>query len=276
MQKIDAHQHFWVFDPVRDNWIDDSMPEIRRDFLPEDIEPLLQKNGFDGCIVVQSNQSEAENDFQLKNADKNSIIKGVVGWVDFCSPKIEERLEYYSTFKLMKGFRHMLQSEPDASFMLQKSFFNGISKLQNFGFTYDLLIDLKHLQNTIELSKTFPNQVFVVDHLAKPDIKNQRIKDWKKDIQKLAQLENVSCKVSGMVTEADWKNWKTADFTPYLDVIFEAFGSKRVLFGSDWPVCNLAGGYEKTLSIVQFYTSTLTKNEQDFFWGGNAIRIYNL
>lgn len=276
MQKIDAHQHFWKFDPVRDSWIDESMSEIQRDFLPDDLEPILKKNGFDGCVVVQSNQTEAENDFQLKNAGKNSIVKGVVGWVDLCSNKVEERLEYYSQFKLMKGFRHILQGEPDASFMLQKSFLNGISKLQNFGFTYDVLIFPKHLQNAKKLVETFPDQPFVIDHIAKPNIKNQQIANWKKDIQAIATLENVSCKVSGMVTEADWKNWKPADFTPYLDVIFEAFGAKRTIFGSDWPVCNVAGGYEKMLSIVQNYTSTLTQTEQELFWRGNAVQFYNL
>src|SRR5579875_1569726 len=146
MQKIDAHQHFWQFDAVRDSWIDESMPEIRRDFLPEDLEPVLKQNGLDGCVVVQSDQSEAENGFQLKNAGKNSIVKGVVGWVDLCSPKVEERLEYYRQFELLKGFRHVLQAESDTSFMLQKSFMQGISFLKNFGFTYDILIFPIHLQ----------------------------------------------------------------------------------------------------------------------------------
>jgi L-fuconolactonase len=250
--------------------------EIQRDFLPEDLEPILKQNGLDGCVVVQSDQSEAENDFQLKNADKNSIIKGVVGWVDLCSPKVEERLEYYHQFKLLKGFRHVLQGEPDASFMLQKSFMNGISLLQKFGFTYDLLIFPLHLQNAKMLVQNFPDQPFVIDHIAKPDIKNRKIDDWKKDIQAIAKLENVSCKVSGMVTEAEWNNWQPANFTAYLDVVFEAFGTKRVLFGSDWPVCNVAGGYEKMISIVQNYTSTQTQNEQELFWGGNAVQFYHL
>jgi L-fuconolactonase len=276
MLKIDAHQHFWIFDPVRDSWIDESMSIIRRNFLPEDLEPILKQNGLDGCIVVQSDQSEAENDFQLKNAGKNSIIKGIVGWVDLCSPKVEERLEYYYQFKLLKGFRHVLQGEPDASFMLQKLFLNGISLLQQFGFTYDILIFPLHLQNAKTLVQTFPDQAFVIDHIAKPDIRNRNIDDWKKDVQAIAKLENVSCKVSGMVTEADWKNWQPADFTPYLNIVFEAFGAKRVLFGSDWPVCNVAGGYEKMISIVQNYTSTLTQNEQELFWGGNAVQFYNL
>lgn len=276
MQKIDAHQHFWVFDPLRDSWIDGSMPEIQHDFLPDDLEPILKTNGFDGCVVVQSDQSEAENEFQLKNADKNSIIKGVVGWVDLCSSEVGPRLEFYSGFKLMKGFRHILQGEPDASFMLQKSFMQGVSLLRKFGFTYDLLIYPKHLQKAKKLVETFPDQPFVIDHLAKPDLKNKNIDDWKKDIQAIAKLENVSCKVSGMVTEADWKNWRPEDFTPYLDVVFEVFGAKRILFGSDWPVCNVAGGYEKMLSIVQNYTSALTQNEQGLFWGGNAVRFYKL
>lgn len=276
MQKIDAHQHFWQFDPVRDSWIDDSMPEIQHDFLPEDLEPILKQNGFDGCIVVQSDQTEAENTFQLKNAGKNSIIKGVVGWVDLCSSKVEERLEYYRQFELMKGFRHILQGEPDASFILQKSFMHGISLLQKFGFTYDILIFPKHLENAKKLVKNFPNQPFVIDHIAKPNIKNKNIDSWKKNIKAIAELDNVSCKVSGMVTEADWKNWKTEDFSPYLDVVFEAFGTKRVMFGSDWPVCNVAGGYKKMISIVQNYTSALTQNEQELFWGGNAINFYHL
>lgn len=276
MQKIDAHQHFWVFDPVRDSWIDGPMPEIQRNFLPDDLEPILKTNGFDGCVVVQSDQSEAENEFQLKNADKNSIIKGVVGWVDFCSSEVESRLEYYSGFEPMKGFRHILQGEPDASFMLQKSFMQGVSLLRKFGFTYDLLIYPKHLQKAKKLVETFPDQPFVIDHIAKPDIKNKNIDDWKKDISAIAKMGNVSCKVSGMVTEADWKNWKPEDFTPYLDVVFEVFGAKRILFGSDWPVCNVAGGYEKMLSIVQNYTSTLTQNEQELFWGGNAASFYKL
>ncbi len=276
MQKIDAHQHFWVFDPVRDIWIDGSMPEIQRDFLPDHLGPILKTNGFDGCVVVQSDQSEAENEFQLKNADKNSIIKGVVGWVNLCSSEVESRLEFYSGFKLMKGFRHILQGEPDASFMLQKSFIHGVSLLRKFGFTYDLLIYPKHLQNAKKLVEAFPDQPFVIDHLAKPDIKNKNIDDWKKDISAIAKMGNVSCKVSGMVTQADWKNWKPEDFTPYLDVVFEVFGAKRILFGSDWPVCNLAGGYEKMLSIVQNYTSTLTQNEQELFWGGNAASFYKL
>jgi len=276
MLKIDAHQHFWQFDPVRDSWIDETMSEIQRDFLPEDLEPILKQNGLDGCVVVQSDQSKKENDFQLKNAGKNSIIKGVVGWVDLCSPKVEERLEYYSQFELLKGFRHVLQGEPDTSFMLQKSFMHGISLLKKFGFTYDILIFPIHLQNAKKLLEAFPDQPFVIDHIAKPDIKNKNIDNWKKDITAIAQLENVSCKVSGMVTEADWKNWKPEDFKPYLDVVFEAFGAKRVLFGSDWPVCNVAGGYEKMISIVQNYTSTLSQNEQELFWGGNAINFYNL
>ncbi|MVN20020.1 amidohydrolase family protein [Mucilaginibacter arboris] len=276
MLKIDAHQHFWKFDPVRDSWIDETMSAIQRDFLPEDLKPILKQNGLEGCVAVQSDQSETENEFQLKNAASNDFIKGVVGWVDLCSPQIEERLKYYSQFKLLKGFRHILQGEPDASFMLQKSFMHGISLLNKHHFTYDILIFPIHLQNAKTLAQTFPNQPFVIDHIAKPNIKNKTIDTWKKGIKAIAELENVSCKVSGMVTEADWKNWKPADFTPYLDVVFEAFGTKRVIFGSDWPVCNVAGGYEKMLSIVQNYTSAFTQNEQELFWGGNAIRFYNL
>jgi L-fuconolactonase len=274
--KIDAHQHFWIFDPVRDSWINDEMSAIRRDFLPEDLKPILTAHGFDGCVAVQADQTEAQNDFLLTFAGQNDFIKGVVGWVDLQNPQIEERLSYYAGNAKMKGFRHILQGEAQRDFMLRSAFMNGISLLEKYNFTYDILIFPDQIKFSEMLVKAFPNQKFVIDHIAKPEIKNQKIDDWKKDISAIARYENVYCKVSGMVTEADFNYWKPEDFTPYLDVVFEAFGTKRLMYGSDWPVCNVAGGYSKSLNILTAYTQQLTENEQALFFGENASSFYNL
>lgn len=276
MLKIDAHQHFWVYDAVRDSWISEEMAILRKDFLPADLLPVLQQHQFDGCVVVQSDQSNAENLFQLTNADAYDFVKGVVGWVDLQGENISDQLAAWGSFKKLKGFRHILQGEADRALMLKPAFLNGIQALQPFGYTYDILIFPDQLKFATELVTKFPNQKFVLDHIAKPDIKNQNIMDWQQDIQALAALENVSCKVSGMVTEADWSNWKSGDFTAYLDVVFEAFGAKRVMYGSDWPVCLVAGSYGAVINLVEEYTKTLSANERDLFWGGNATNFYNL
>jgi L-fuconolactonase len=276
MLRIDAHQHFWEFDPVRDNWITDEMVAIKKDFLPKDLRRLLRQNDFDGSVVVQSDQSEKENEFQLENAAKNDFIKGVVGWIDLQSEKVEEKLAYYSSKNKMKGFRHVLQSEAERAFMLKPAFMNGIGRLERFGFTYDILIFADQLKYIPQFVATFPNQRFVIDHMAKPDIKNRNIEDWKGEIEKIARHENVYCKISGMVTEADWKNWKQEDFILFIDVVIEAFGPRRIMYGSDWPVCLVAGSYKKVLGIVNEYFSSFSPSEQELFFGGNAIRFYNL
>lgn len=281
MQRIDAHQHFWQFDPVRDNWINESMSVIQRDFLPGDLQPILQQNNFDGCVVVQSDQSEKENEFHLNNAASFDFIRGVVGWVDLQSKAVEERLAYYSSFKKMKGFRHVLQGEADRALMLKPAFMNGIGSLQKFGFTYDILIFPDQLKFAADLVATFPDQKFVIDHIAKPNIREYKSSDpmaleWKKDIQALARYENLYCKVSGMVTEADWKQWKSADFAPYMDTVVEAFGTKRLMFGSDWPVCLVAASYDQVLEIARGYFSSFSDNEKDNFFGSNACQFYNL
>lgn len=276
MPKIDSHQHFWKFDPIRDAWIDEPMAAIQRDFEPDDLKPLLDKNGIDGCVVVQADQSEAETAFLLGNANDYEFIKGVVGWVDLCSPAIYDRLDYYSRFKKLKGFRHVLQGEADRALMLKPPFMNGIRKLKKYDFTYDILIYPDQLQYVPEFVKAFPHQQFVIDHIAKPYIKDKKIIDWAKDMKALGEFENVYCKVSGMVTEADWKGWMPDDFTPYLDVVFETFGPKRLMFGSDWPVCNVAGGYDKVVGIVKNYASRLSANEQADIWGNTATAFYML
>jgi L-fuconolactonase len=264
MLKIDSHQHFWKYDPVNYDWIDDDMAIIRRDFLPADLQPVLQANNIDGCITVQADQTEAENDFQLANASENNFIKGVVGWVDLQAENVEERLQHYSAFEKFKGLRHVLQGEPERDFMLRPAFLKGIGLLKKYGFTYDILI--------------FPDQLayFVIDHIAKPPIKTKEIDRWSNDIQVFTKFENVSCKVSGMVTEADYKAWKPADFYPYLDVVVETFGPNRLMFGSDWPVCRCAAEYEQMLGIVKDYFAPFSATEQQSIFGGNAVKFYNI
>jgi L-fuconolactonase len=276
MRKIDSHQHFWLYNPVNHAWINDDMRVIQRDFLPDSLQPILQGNSIEGCVAVQVDQTEAENDFLLDLAKKNSFIKGIVGWIDLQADDIEERLQYYSHIKLMKGFRHILQGEPDEKFMLNEKFKHGIGLLNQYGFSYDILIMPNHLPYAKTFVAEFPEQRFVIDHLAKPYIKDKRINGWRQDIQAIAAFPNVCCKVSGTVTEADWANWKTEDFTPYMDVIFNAFDANRVMYGSDWPVCNVAGGYKGVLNVIENYVGRLTQNEQELFWAKNAVDFYRL
>jgi len=276
MQRIDSHQHFWKFDPIRDSWIDERMSVIQRDFLPADIKPLLVASGLDGSVVVQSDQSEAENLFHLSNADKNEFVKGIVGWVDFQAEDIHDRLSHYSQFKKMKGFRHVLQGEKQRDYMLRPAFKRGISLLHTFGYTYDILIFPDQLVYTTQFVEAFPYQPFVIDHIAKPYIKDKKIDEWAKDIRAVAKYDNVFCKISGMVTEADWKQWSKRDLRPYLDVVLDAFGTNRLMFGSDWPVCLVASSYAGVVDIVSNYFSTFSKSEQDAIFGDNAERFYKL
>ena len=274
--KIDAHQHFWRYDPVRDAWINDQMTVIRRDFLPKDLAPELKSNKIDGCVAVQADQSEAESFFLLDLAAKNNFIRGVVGWVDLCAPSVGERLEAFSRHNKLRGFRHIVQAEPDDRFMLRESFLRGIRSLRQFGFTYDILIYTHQFPAAIELVAKFPDQRFVLDHLGKPPIKAKQVERWAQHIRTLASNANVFCKVSGMVTEADWKNWRADDFKPYLDVVFESFCVERLMFGSDWPVCLLAGNYRQVLELVSSYTQKLSAQERDKIFGLNAKQFYGL
>jgi L-fuconolactonase len=277
MERIDAHQHFWKFDPIRDSWISPEMSVIQRDFLPADLAPVLEAAGLTGSVIVQSDQSEDENDFQLENARRHDFIKGVVGWVDLQTPGVEEKLAYYKARPKMKGFRHVLQGEKDRALMLKPAFKKGIDLLKKFGFTYDILIYPDQLGYTREFAAFFPDQPFVIDHIAKPYIKEGKLTaEWKAAIRAVAAHENVSCKISGMVTEADWKNWKPEDIRPYMDVVVEAFGTKRILYGSDWPVCLVAGSYQQVYELVKDYFGSYSTEEQEAFFGGNAIRFYNL
>jgi L-fuconolactonase len=272
---IDSHQHFWKYDPETHAWIDDRMKVIRRDFMPDDLEPLFDDLSVDGCVAVQADQTEEETDFLLNLADRYMFIKAVVGWIDLWDEKFEERLEKFSGRPKLAGFRHILQAE-DPEKMLEPAFLRGMKTLQKNGYTYDILIYPKHQDAAIELVRRCPGQKFVVDHLAKPDIKNQIFEPWAEKMEHLAKSENVFCKVSGLVTEADWNRWKPSDLKPYLDTVFEVFGTRRILYGSDWPVCLLAGSYKEVYSVVTDYLSDFSNGEKKDVMGENAIRFYGI
>ncbi len=275
MHVIDAHQHFWNYDPLAHSWINEEMSVIRKDFLPVDLKPVFEQHGIEGCVAVQADQTEAETDFLVQLSKENAFIKGVVGWVDLRAENIHERLGHYKQYPVVKGFRHILQGEEPA-YMLQPDFFRGIAALKEFGYTYDILIFPKHLPTAIEFVKQFPDQLFVIDHIAKPLIKNGLRDDWKTGILAMATFPNVYCKVSGMVTEADWKNGKPEDFKPYLDTVSEAFGTNRLIYGSDWPVCLVAASYTDMMGIVKNYFLSFSQAEQQAVFGGNAATFYQL
>ena len=273
---IDSHHHFWKYDPVEYDWIDDSMKKIRADFLPDDLKLTIQETNVDGVISVQARQSLEETDWLIGLANQNNFIKGVVGWLPLIQKDIGGYLEKYSEEKLLKGVRHVIQGEPDPAFMLRKDFNHGITLLKKYSLVYDILIVERQLPNTIRFVDQHPDQVFVLDHIAKPLIGKKELSPWKENIQKLARRENVNCKISGMVTEADYQKWTTSQLLPYFEVILEAFGPDRLLFGSDWPVCLVATSYKNWMDLVQKNITSLSETEQLKIMGGNATRLYQL
>ena len=274
--KIDSHQHFWRYDAARDAWITESMAVLRRDFLPDHLAAELNANAIDASIAVQADQSENETMFLLDLAEKNKHIAGVVGWVDLLSPRLAERLEYFSHFSKLRGFRHIAQGEPDDRFLVRENFVKGVAQLRAFDFAYDILIYPKQLPAAIDLAARLPEQRFVVDHVAKPEINSGKTAPWAAQVRELAQNKNVFCKLSGLVTEADWKHWKPDDFKPYLDVVFDAFGVERLMFGSDWPVCLLAATYGQVKQLIENYVTCYSEADKDKIFGGNAARFYVL
>lgn len=274
--KIDAHQHFWHYSPQDYGWIGPGMETLKKDHLPGDLLPLLKASGIGGTIAVQARQLVEETDWLLELADRHSFMRGVVGWVDLCSPQLRGQLERFSGHPAFRGVRHVVQDEPDDRFMLREDFVRGIDMLGEFGLTYDILVFPRQLPAACELAEKFPDRPFVLDHVAKPLIRDGVMGPWEEDIRRLAAFPNVFCKVSGMVTEAGWKSWRPPDFRPYLDVVFEAFGAGRVMFGSDWPVCTLAGTYAEVAGIVSDYVGQLSDEEQADVWGGVAARFYGL
>ena len=273
---IDAHQHFWKYDAEKHTWIDDDMSNIRRDFLPSDLETVYAENGIDGCVAVQADQTLGETDFLLNLAENNDFIKGVVGWADLRSETIEETLQKYGSHKKLKGWRHIVQGEADANFLLRRDFVRGISHLEKYGYTYDILVFPHQLGAVLEFVKQFPDQKFVIDHLAKPYIKDGFYEGWALLMKAIAQHENVYCKVSGLITEADYQSWTPDQLHPYLHHSIEIFGSERLMFGSDWPVCLVAGDYSDVKDVVTDFISELGENDQRSIMGGNAASFYRL
>lgn len=273
--RIDAHQHFWHFDPIRDSWITEEMSLLKRDYLPGDLELLLTANGMDGSVAVQADQSEEETRFLLGLADDSPFILGVVGWVDLLSPDIENRLESYSRFERFRGVRHIAQAEPD-DFLMREEVVRGVGALGDFDLTYDILIYPQQLPAALALVEELPGQRFVVDHMAKPPIADLVMEPWAAFMRDLSDHPNVWCKVSGLVTEANWAAWRPEDLRPYLDLVFDAFGPYRLMFGSDWPVCLLAAEYGPVLGLVEDYARQLTAPERDQVFGGTAARFYGL
>ena len=258
-------------------WLNEDMKSLRRDFLPPQLERCIRSNGMDGTVAVQARQSEEETQFLLDLAEQYpNVIKGVVGWVDLRAENIDERLAFFAQNPKLKGVRHIVQDEPDDAFLLREDFLRGIRLLKKYNLTYDILIYPKHLAVAKKFVEMFPDQPFVIDHIAKPFIKDHIIGDWEKGIRDLAAFPNVYVKVSGMVTEGNWKNWTEADFTPYLDIIFDAFGPDRVMIGSDWPMMTLCGEYGQVIDIVRHYIQRFPPSDQAKILGENAVRFYHL
>lgn len=274
--RIDAHQHFWQYNPAEHVWMTGEMGGLKRDFLPSDLKPLLDAAGFDACIAVQARQSLEETRWLLQLAEENSFVRGVVGWVDLCSPELPEKLEQFAANPRLVGVRHVVQDEPDDGFMLRDDFQRGIAQLAEFQLAYDILVFPRQLPAAIKLVERFPGQRFVLDHIAKPSIAEGAIANWERDLRSLAAFPNVYCKVSGMVTEAHWNQWKPGDFRPYLEVVFEAFGVDRLMIGSDWPVCTLAADYNAAVGLVLDYLDQLHPSDREKVLGLNAAAFYGI
>lgn len=274
--RIDAHQHFWNHDAVEHVWMTEEMGVLKRDLLPGDLLPLLEQSGFSGTVAVQARQNLRETEFLLELAETHDFIRGVVGWVDLKSPDVEKELETYSRHPKLRGVRHVVHDEPDDRFMLLPKFLRGLGHLTRFGLTYDLLLFPRHILVAAEVVKKFPDVRFVLDHIAKPSIGDRRVSPWDRDLRELASFPNVHCKLSGMVTEATWREWRYEDFVPYLDIVVDCFGTERLMIGSDWPVCTLSGDYQEVMQIVLDYVGQLSPYERDGILGRNAVEFYGI
>jgi L-fuconolactonase len=274
--RLDAHQHFWRYTAAEFGWLMDDMAGLRRDFLPMDLEPELRANGVDGTIAVQARQTVEETRWLLELAAQHTWIRGVVGWLDLRSENVRDELARWSANRKLVGVRHIVQAEPEREFLLRADFQQGIAALEEFGLAYDLLVFPKHLGPALKLVKAFPRQRFVLDHVAKPVIRAGLLEPWATDLKALAALENVTCKLSGLVTEARLKGWAQAEIEPYLEVVLEAFGPKRLMIGSDWPVCLAGGSYAETTGIVRAFIARLSADEQADLLGGTCARAYGI
>lgn len=274
--RIDAHQHYWNYDPIRHDWIDESMKVIRKDFLPTDLSIEMKKNSIDGTIAVQVDENDEENYFLLKLTEENEFIKGIVGWMDLKSQTAEEQMQHWKQYQKIKGFRCIMQGKSDELYLKNDLFISQVKKLASYEFTYDLLVYHDQLPSLIRFVEKLPDNKIILDHLGKPDIKNREIKTWKENIKILAQHPGIYCKLSGLVTEANHNNWKYDDLMPYLEIASEAFGVDRICFGSDWPVCHVAGSYTEVVGVIEQFSSQLNKEEKEKLFGTNTMKFYNL
>jgi L-fuconolactonase len=274
--KIDTHQHFWKYNDRDYVWMTAGMDRLRKDHLPADLLPLIGGADISATVAVQARQSLEESSWLLQLADEHTFIRAVVGWVDLCSERVVEQLEQLAQHPKFRGVRHVVHDEPDDNFMLRESFLNGLSQLRQFGLTYDLLLFPRHLPVACDVVKRFPEQVFVLDHIAKPPVRTGEIEPWARDLRQLARFTNVFCKLSGLVTEARWESWEAGDFEPYLDVVLSAFGPHRLMIGSDWPVCTLAGDYKSVINLTANYIARLSDDEQRAILEENPMKVYSI
>jgi L-fuconolactonase len=275
-ERIDAHHHLWRYSKEEYGWITGNMAPLARDFLSQDLQQVLTSSGMQGSIAVQARQTIEETQFLLNLAQEFPIIRGVVGWAPIAGPEFPQVLERFHHFQRLKGFRHVVQDEPDDSFLLRPDFNAGIALFKRYGLVYDILIFERQLPAAISFVDRHPSQVFVLDHIAKPRIRDRVLEPWRTDIRELARRENVFCKLSGMVTEAHWAQWSFPDLLPYFEVVLDAFGPKRLMAGSDWPVCLLAATYQTWFSTLREFISRLSGAEQEMILGGVATRVYSL
>lgn len=274
--RIDAHQHFWRYTADEYGWIGDSMAALRRDFLPSELRGEMHAVRMDACIAVQARQTLEETRRLLAAADEFPFVAGVIGWIDLQADDAAKQLEQFAGHPKLVGVRHVVQDEPDDRFMLRTAFCRGISLLGDLDLTYDILIYPRHLRAAVDMVSRFPRQRFVLDHMAKPDIRGGGMGEWEHGIRELAAHPQVFCKVSGLVTEADWTRWTPGDIRPYLDVVFDCFGVDRLLFGSDWPVCIVAADYRRTVALVEDYMAGRDDDERQAVMGGNASRLWRV
>lgn len=276
--RIDAHQHFWNYTAHAADyvWMGEQEGALRRDFLPDDLAPHLRAAGFEGTVAVQARELVRETDFLLEWADLRPWILGVVGWIDLCDPAAERLIERYAAHPKLKGLRLLIHDRPDPDFAVSPAHVRGIGWLARHGLAYDLLLKPPHLAAAIRLADRFPNQRFVVDHLAKPAVTGGLPSPWREEIRELARRPNVWCKVSGLVTLADWSRWTPAQFTPVLDHAYEAFGPGRLMIGSDWPVCTCAATYERTMQVALDWSARLSSAERSAILGETAAEFYHL
>ena len=274
--KIDAHQHFWQYNPVKHSWINDDMKAIRKSFGPAELSKEIKPLGIEGTVAVQADETEKETSFLLGLSDKNEFIKAIVGWIDLRAGNAIERMQYWKQFEKIKGFRCIMQGQEDAAYLTNADFLDNIKKLSNYNYTYDLLVYHLQFPSLIKFVDKLPDNKMIIDHLGKPDIKNKNIKDWKSNLKILAQHPGIYCKMSGMITEADYQRWTYDDLKPYLEAAGEYFGADRICFGTDWPVCLVAGAYAQVYEVIDKFSQQLNKEEKEKLMGLNTMKFYGI